>query len=317
MEEKQIADILKRTGARPAPPDDVAAQVKAEVREVWRQEVEQVRRRSAARRWYALAASIVGAVALGWLVLQPNPAPATAMSVVRVVNDVQYLDGGTWRALHDGDALARPATLRTSENGLVALRTQAGADIRVASSSDLAFDADAVTLEHGAVYVDTGAAPQAVSIRTPFGVARDIGTRFEVRVEPTQWRVQVRDGSVVVDDDDVRETAGAGRRLVIDADNLVERTEVSSWDESWLWTQRAAGTLEIEGASLHDYLDWVGRETGRQVSYADSIIEREAKRTILHGSIDGLTPRESLSSVLATTDYRLAESNSGVIMIDR
>ena len=37
-------------------------------------------------------------------------------------------------------------------------------------------------LHRGAVYVDSGALAQRLEIRTPFGIARNVGTRFDVRL---------------------------------------------------------------------------------------------------------------------------------------
>jgi hypothetical protein len=67
---------------------------------------------------------------------------------------------------------------------------------------------------------------------------------------------------------------------------------------------------------LGTYLDWVARETGWQVRYADEELEQSARTIRLHGTIDGLQPNESIGMILQGSglDYRNEE---GAILVVR
>ena len=63
------------------------------------------------------------------------------------------------------------------------------------------------------------------------------------------------------------------------------------------------------------FLDWVGRETGWQLRYADEAIERSVATIRLHGTIEGLRPDESLDVILQGSglDHRLEDGQILVI----
>ena len=75
-----------------------------------------------------------------------------------------------------------------------------------------------------------------------------------------------------------------------------------------------APEFEIEGQPLAGFLDWVARETGRHIQFADTGVRDTALRTRLHGSIRGLAPLEALGRVLSTTSLRF-EVHDDIIRI--
>ena len=66
----------------------------------------------------------------------------------------------------------------------------------------------------------------------------------------------------------------------------------------------AVGTMAppfvLEGRTLSDFLDWAADEGGWRVELASRVRDTEIPKTVLHGSIEGLTPREALEVVLPT-----------------
>jgi hypothetical protein len=58
--------------------------------------------------------------------------------------------------------------------------------------------------------------------------------------------------------------------------------------------------LDIEGILLKDYLDWVAGEAGWRIEFADREAASRAETTVLHGSIDHLTPESSPGVVLSS-----------------
>ncbi|MGH2651937.1 MAG: hypothetical protein ACRDHK_12100, partial [Actinomycetota bacterium] len=63
-------------------------------------------------------------------------------------------------------------------------------------------------------------------------------------------------------------------------------------------------------------LDWIGRETGLRIEYGDPTIASDASTIVLHGSIEGLRPDETLAAVLPTCG--LGHSvEGGALILDR
>ena len=56
----------------------------------------------------------------------------------------------------------------------------------------------------------------------------------------------------------------------------------------------------IEGATLESFLNWASGELGLTWRFADRAAERYGRTVVLHGSIEGLTPKEALEAVLPT-----------------
>jgi hypothetical protein len=79
----------------------------------------------------------------------------------------------------------------------------------------------------------------------------------------------------------------------------------------------AAPGIDIEGLLLADFLNWAGRELGREIRYDRPETAEEAASIVLHGSISGLMPIDALEAVLATTHLRAVVGDGGVIVQGR
>jgi ferric-dicitrate binding protein FerR (iron transport regulator) len=176
-------------------------------------------------------------------------------------------------------------------------------------------------LEQGAVYVDSGPSAPAdtgLEIVTSFGVVREVGTQFEVRLdgEADTLHVRVREGSVSVRWDGESDAADRGETLTLRRDGSIVRGAVEPDGPEWAWVLAAAPSLDIEGRSLDSFLDWVARENGWQIRYADGALERSAGTIRLHGTIEGLRPDESLQAILEGSglDHR---TEDGVVLVFR
>jgi hypothetical protein len=62
-----------------------------------------------------------------------------------------------------------------------------------------------------------------------------------------------------------------------------------------------APPIPLEGSALADFLSRLAREQGWSVTYGDAVAAGEAKRTILHGSVAGLTPTEAVAVAIRTS----------------
>lgn len=332
MAEEQVRRLLEQAGARPAVPPEDLAQIKAAFRTAWEEHLGQRQVQSLPRRFdrrlLALAAGVLLAVALGWWWWSFG-SPAGASPVARV----ESLAGVVTARVpgERGEAPAGPlvvggevvagAELETSGGepggaGHAALRLAGGSSLRLdAGSRARLVSASVVELEHGAVYLDSrpepgpgsgpdsgggsGRAP-AVAVRTPVGVATEIGTQFEVRLlgAGEAMRVRVREGEVHVEGGGGTYSAVAGAELTLHADGSVTRERIAAHGAPWQWVLAAAPPFEIEGLTLAQFLAWVGRETGLTVRYADPGLAAEARSILVHGSIAHLTPGQAPGVVL-------------------
>ena len=107
-------------------------------------------------------------------------------------------------------------------------------------------------------------------------------------------------GTVFLDGEDIAEIAEVGTELTLDAEGVMARRFVSVYGPEWNWVMQVAPVFEIEGRRLDDFLAWISRETGRRVNFQGEETARSVSDTVLHGSIEGLTPEEALATVLPT-----------------
>lgn len=307
--EDDVAPLLRVAGRRPRLPEAEVAPLRAAAREVFRRQA----RRTARRRhlgWTVgagLAASLL--VAVGLTLREPaGPSSFAPIAMFEMrIGEVSVTDGAGKPSA--SRSLPAGSVISTGDNGRAAMRLPAGASVRIDVGSAVRFDSSRlVTLERGAVYVDSGAAAapaKGIEIATAFGSVRDVGTQFEARLLPGGLRVRVREGRVLVGRGGGEiQQARAGGELVLRPDGSFQIAEIPVYGTGWDWVQRAAPALAIEGASLADFLAWVSRETGLRWRLAEPGTGRPPEEIILHGSIEGLTAEEALAVVLPSCGYR-------------
>lgn len=247
--------------------------------------------------------------------------PAQAVATIEVLSGAARLLPSEHAAepalLQVGDGIREGDGVDTMSGGLAALRLAGGASVRIDRGTRLRLISDiTMVLDEGTIYVDSGKArgDRSLEVRTPLGVARDVGTRFEVRFNGSAVRVRVRDGLVRLAQNRQSHDAGPGDELTIDGEGRVGRRIVPLHGADWAWAAVLARPFELEGRSVREFVDWIARENGWQVRFADAAVERKAQTTTLHGSIQGLTPQEALSAVLPTSgvEHRL---ENGILRI--
>ncbi len=203
-------------------------------------------------------------------------------------------------------------------NGM-AVRLGGGSSARFAAGSRATLSSrDRIDLERGAVYVDSrqgigveAIAGDPVEVRTTFGMVRDIGTQFEVRLETDAGdepvsttdrpvlRVRVREGRVVYTAPTGSEhQAAVGEELRVLASGGVERAPAAIYGPRWQWVIDNAAVPEVEGRSLSIYLQWLEREGGWALRYEDQS-RAFADDTKLFGNIHGLSAKQATPMVFA------------------
>lgn len=328
-DDRDVRELLERAGPRPELPADDLEVIVAAGRTAWRDVVGEpaVRRRRGKGGIAALAAAVVLAIAVGWWwtatrfggLEQDEGRLGAGEPVARIVeawDAPEPLEGRTLvagTAVETGDgagSLARRLALRLGSGTDVRLDT--GSRLRLASAAE-------VELERGAIYVDAGSGSGShLAVRTPFGVVRDVGTRFQVRLDDGEapMSVRVRDGRVAVERAGVSRVAAAGEAIVVREDGTMERYPAPGHGPAWGWATATAPRFELEGRTLAQLLDWVSRETGWSVRYQDPDLASTAHEVVLHGSIDDLRPDQAPFAVLPGAGLE-GELENGTLAVRR
>jgi FecR-like protein len=319
-----IERLVRSAGRRSAVDPDRARRVRVTVHGAWR---DLLRRRTRVRRW--MFGGVVLAAAAGLVLVASLPRrPATARIVVppsptaRVIalSGAMRTIGGSAGVARVGDMVAIGSGFETGASVLATFALDGGGEARVNEGTVVRFTGvRELSIDRGTVYLDSGPRSGLI-VRTPVGVVRDIGTRFEVGVingEPgtaeasgmreISLRVRVRDGAVRYDRGSVQRKANAGRELIVGSDGQVVERSVDTFGPDWAWVVRAAPVFKVESQTLSAFLDWVARESGRRIEFADDRLRRSSSEIILHGSIEGLTDEEALDVILPTSGltYRI------------
>lgn len=308
-----IADLLRRAGRRPAVPIDMTEQVKAAARAQWQWTLRAEKRRKRRRTAAALGGTLAAAAGLMLVLdLRPSSTPALPVATIEAVH-------GESDALPTvGDALDAGTLLQTAPTSRLALRLVSGVSIRLDTQTRLKIESESrVELLAGTVYADASGVEKSpgralITVSSALGEARDLGTRFAVRLEdePATLEILVRDGRVALGE----ETIQGGQALRLGADGTVSRRNISAAGALWDWTMEVLPPFEADGRTLHAFLEWAAHESGQDLRYASPEIEGQAASLTLHGSIEGLSLREALELALLGTGLELADGDPLVIV---
>lgn len=311
-----LARLIRAAGRREQPPREAYERALDAATKAWRRKVRQRQ-----YTWVGgLAAGLLVATALAWQALRPITTTVQVAHVDRVIGSVQMRSAGSdWTNLtSNAGGVASGSSIRTADEGAAGLILDSGHSVRLAEASELRVLANArFELIAGKLYVATPEAPtRAIEVITRAGTATDIGTQFEVQYRDGQYRLSVREGAVMLERAAARLRSTAREQLTIDADGTVRRSTLSPDDPQWHWVEALAPAVQVEGRPLTALLDWVARETGRTVRFANRAAQQRAATTILHGNFGTLAPLEALSAMLATTDLRHRLLDDGTILIE-
>ncbi|MCP5183667.1 MAG: FecR domain-containing protein [Pseudomonadales bacterium] len=261
-------------------------------------------------RWpWALAATVLFALAGSWLLRPVSPAPVTtSLAEVVFTSSAVDIDGTAVAVDRSGVRLEPGQRISTAAGVRAEIRMGDGMSLRLDENSSLRADGDHhVTLLRGRLYVDNQRDGQRLRLSTPFGEIRDVGTQFEAAVSSNDLRVAVREGAVVVATGQgeiaARADAIHGDTLRLDATGTVERGTVDRVDAHWTWIRAATAPYPLAGNSVDDVLTWVCRENGLQLRYAAEAVAMQARQTTMTGPAIGVPRADAIPALLRTTGY--------------
>jgi ferric-dicitrate binding protein FerR (iron transport regulator) len=336
-DEASIAQLLRAAGRGPTASDEARSRIYRAVQAEWRSNVNSkpARQRSEPRAWslglnawflrgLPVAAALAVAVVVLYVVQAPDSSPRVELATVAKATGtvtVAASDSSTVDDLLASAVLSSGDTVTTGSDGAASLTLENGLILRVNSGSELLMASnDTIEVRRGTVYVDSGTSPEASSqleIDTPFGAVWHRGTQYEVRVGSNNIRIRVREGSIGFRDSgnaDAEYLGEAGEQLLISegSDQPVRSTIASSGPE-WQWVEGLATAPSADEYLLMDLLEWVARETGRDLRFATDALAQTASAETLSG-IAGLTPAETLEAIGSTTAIRY-ELTDGSLLI--
>jgi len=318
MNESDDESVLRDNLRMQALSPEALARIRRATEAEWRAQVGPAR-----RRWMPVAtaaATLIAAVATWTLWSRgQQEIPGAPLARVERIDAPGAVELGSWwgeSALNVGAELHGGQRLGLRGNTLLSL--VGGGNLRVARDSEVqVMSAESVRLVRGEIYVDippgSRGARSFVAI-TDAGEFRHLGTQFAIAVSDGGTRLRVREGSVQWHTLQGESTVNAGTEISIDRDRNVTRQNIDSSGVNWAWTETMAPDPDIENQPLGDFLDWVARETGRELVLADDATREQVARIRMHGDVHGLPPLEALKVVMASTSLRL-DLSAGVIRV--
>ena len=305
IDEEMTARLLRLGGMRP----DVPAERESRVKQAFLDEVRATARARVVRRRMATVAAVLSMAAAAVVAIRLGVTREVARPVVEVVATVERLEGDGVRQngsnapvrIALGDPVHLGDRIESGATGRIGLRLANGASLRFDRGSRAHLvSLNSIALDAGAVYVDSGSESPALEITTSFGIVKDIGTQFEIRLEESSLRVRVRSGVVEVHRGADVSSARPGTELTVTSALATSRAVVP-YGQDWAWAASLGPAFDIEGRSLSAFLEHVCREQGWTLVYTDSKLALEASGIMLHGSTQGLQPSDALAIVMATT----------------
>lgn len=303
-DEDRLEKLLRDAGPRSPLPEDDLASIREAARAEWRQHYGVRAARPARVRWWiGLAAAAVVAAGFGivWWTRSSERTPHASPSTAETVATVERAsEGSPWKV---GAPLTAGTVIETGGAGTpgrLALRMAGGTSARFdAGTRALLVSEGLIELTEGAVYVDT-LGGREVAVRAAAGLFHPVGTQFEVRVADGATLLKVREGTVEVSRGLESVRAVAGEALIVDDDGRLARRAIGPFGPEWEWVLATAPMPDIEGVKVRAFLDWIAREAGWRVEFADREAAALADSVDLHGSISHLTPLEATGVVLSS-----------------
>lgn len=319
--DSSLEELLREVGARDEPSADTMRDVRAAVQAEWQAMVEERRRQRRSIAW-RIAASLVLAVFIATFARRfVEPVPVQVASVVNIDGRMTYIaDAADTRAGTVGQAVLVGETIQTDDSSRAALSFPSGLSLRIDHATRFTVAAaDRIELTAGALYIDApsaNASNDALTISTPAGSVRHVGTQYEVRAHANSIQVSVREGRVLVTGANGSNNTGeAGQMLRLSTTGEVTRSTLAATHPQWQWTMAAGPGFDIDNQTLSSFLQWIARETGRRVVYSSPKAEAAAAEVKLRGSIAGLDADAALAAVLSTTQlrrYRTPDEEIGI-----
>lgn len=326
-QEQLLQSLFSHVTARErAPAEDETA-----VRKALHSEWLEITRRTKRRKYftYSLAASVVLATVVGFnLVNQNRPAlPLQQIAELKkqsgdiFVHQIGGQSSGSTRL--SNSHLYAGQVLNTGQNARLAIEMSGGETLKINENTRLAFtSANQLELLSGQIYVDSHQSKLPIGgnnsllIKTNVGVIQHLGTQYLATSNDSGVTISVREGKVLLATNRSETITTPGQQLNIGRSGEISIIAIATHGPIWEWTELVTPEFTLDGRSAHDFITWVGRETGHKVQYAPDGAELLAHSTELRGSFD-LQPMRALELMLQTSDLEPIVENGSILIRKR
>lgn len=300
-----IESLLEKAEPRPAPPPQMARDVRVAVQAEWLA-VSGRRRRWRNLTVVATAASILLAVVFALTSLQHTDVAAIEVALLDQSKGTIRLYGSESEAT-EGDAISTMfagQVLQTGRDSAAGLAWSGGGSLRVDAHTRIELvSASEIFLYTGRVYFDSFGTTDGgtFAVRTELGLVSHIGTQYMAEVSDSGLAVSVREGEVIVSGAASDEPVHRGQRAELNGARRPVITNTSGVGDDWKWVETVSPNISVDDMSAYDFLQWVGRETGYTVHFTSESANATARATELMGVVNA-DPRDELRLRMMTMD---------------
>ena len=325
-DDEQIVELLSNAASRTPAPAEARQRAFENIHAQWSRQSQQKKTK---RRFanFGIAATMFLALAITWAVYQDSAiAPPTEVGyVARTAGTKAHVlpaNSTWWKKTSLTSTVTTQQHLRTGSNSRVAINWASGGSLRMDENTEVEIlSADNVRLLAGTVYFDSGKtdpninAPHPLTIETPRGPVTHVGTQFLVAVDIDEVSVSVREGSVRFNNPRTTALVDAGEQLSINRSGNARTQLISSYGHEWAWVSEISPGFDSDTQSATDVIEWVSRETGYAVRFADEQSQQMLEQQVIKGIRD-LSPIQTLDALGHATDLT-ARVADGAILIER
>ncbi|MDH3614518.1 MAG: FecR family protein [Gammaproteobacteria bacterium] len=324
-----VEELLEHAAPRPAPPSDDEEIVRDAVYAQW-QTVTGRRRTRRRMTQFAIAATVLLAVAVSFNALQVSDVEPLQVATIGKSHGSIYLLGeqSELHEMTDLTAISAGQVIVTGDAAGIGLEWGNGGSLRIDENTRIEFrSADSVYLQSGRIYFDSQPSQSVAAITgsgfeitTDHGSVKHVGTQYMTLADADRLTVSVREGRVAVDGVYVAEAVALeGQQLTVSGGARPTVVNFSGHGEAWNWVEATAPAADVDGRTVDEFLQWVGRETGLQVAYESPAAEEKAREGVLFGNVDmDMDPRDKLQFRMSgeDLDYRIDGGTINVSAID-
>lgn len=312
-----IEEILAQARPREPAPDIIRRRAFAKLHGHWKSQIVWRQKKRLVSRW-AIAASVVLAVALSIFSLyKPEfELPGTVADISKIAGEeIEWIsDSKSFDTAYVGLRITEDSRFRTGEGTRVALTWHDGGRLRLDENSVVEFQSpDRIRLIVGAIYYDsydydemTNAPSKGLTIVTPFGGVRHVGTQFAVRIEDDSMLVRVREGRVQISTATADVLVDAESELYLDDSGQSYRQYLATYDPEWEWIQLISPDYAASGKTPRELLEWIGRETGRRIDFVTDSARADSDIQRISG-LEHVTTDQALAALVYTTGLQIQE----------
>ena len=323
--DQTLEQLLSKASPRPVPSQIDTTAARVAVRAEWHAVSGKHRSRKRMVHFAIAATILVGVFSLFNVFRAPSVDFVRVASIQKSFGSIYVLGEQSKLTLTDNlSTIYSGQTIVTGADAGMALLWGNGGSVRLDRDTKVEFsDDNSVYLWSGRIYFDSKpseliarndvGAVDTFQVETEHGLVSHIGTQFMAQVDPDELRVSVREGQVDVVGQYYPHTALRGEQVVFSGRQRPLVLSIPEYGKKWDWVGRTSPTINVAGKSVHAFLQWVGRELGMSVEYANSNVEAVAHEALLEGHVD-TDPTEALRlrMLTAALDWQYLE---GVIYV--